>query len=106
MEVTLSQFSPVHAIIGNQSAVEISSQHYDLALCPPLLWRADKKASSMRKVCSFDKTATEDTSYYIVQCPYTNSHISFFSEGSSKKKVFPFDDFVWSLSYNLKRVLN
>lgn len=91
MEVTLSQFSPVHAIIGNQSTVEISSQHNDLALCPQLLWRrADKKVSSMGKLCSFDKTATEDTSYYIVQCPYTNSHISCFSQGSKQEKGLPF----------------
>lgn len=89
MEVTLSQFSPVHAIIGNQSTVEISSQHYDLALCPQLLWRADKIVSSMRKLCSFDKTATKDTSYNIVQCPYTDSHISCFSQGSKQEKGLP-----------------
>lgn len=49
-EVTLSHFSQVHAIIGNQSIVEISSQSYDLALCPQLLLKADIIMGSIKKL--------------------------------------------------------
>lgn len=50
MEVTLLHFSQVHAIIGNQSIVEICSQSYDLALCLQLLLKADVIMGPMKKL--------------------------------------------------------
>lgn len=83
-------FPQVHAIIGNQSIVEMSSQHSDLGLCPQLLLRADwyNKGLNEEIFCSFDKTATKGTAHYIVQCPQRISHILCFSQGSKQEKMF------------------